>query len=292
MRGRVCVVTGANRGIGRAAALGLARRGASVVMLARDAERGARAREEVARESGNADVSLVVCDLGSLASVRNAAGEIAARWSAVHVLVNNAGVNLARRALSVDGYEVTLAVNYLGPFLLTNLLLPLLEAGAPSRVVNVTSAFERLGRIRWDDLQSSRRYFGVRAYAQSKLAMTMFTYELAERLAGHGVTVNCVHPGLVATDLMRDLPRWMRRVYEPFLKTPEAGARGLVWLASAKEVEDVSGRYFVETQERRSSRRSYDAERRGRLWGVSEELTAAREAAGDAGRERGESRGA
>ncbi|HVE77554.1 MAG TPA: SDR family NAD(P)-dependent oxidoreductase, partial [Gemmatimonadaceae bacterium] len=195
------------------------------------------------------------------------------RHGVVHVLVNNAGVNLVRRSVSADGFEMTLAVNHLAPFLLTKLLLPTLQAGAPSRIVNVTSALERLGRIRWDDLQSQRRYFGVRAYTQSKLATVMFTYELAERLAGTGVTANCVHPGLVATDLMRDLPRWMRAAYEPFLLTPEAGARGVVWLASAPEVAGVSGRYFSGRREKRSSRRSYDAEARRRLWAVSRELT-------------------
>lgn len=266
-------MTGANRGIGRATALGLARMGARVVMLARDAERGTRAREEVWRESGSAEVSLVVCDLASLASVRRAAAEIAARHAALHVLVNNAGVNLARRAVSADGYEMTFAVNHLGPFLLTSLLLPLLRAGAPSRIVNVTSSFERWGRIRWDDLQSSRRYFGIRAYTQSKLATVMFTYELAERLTGTGVTANCVHPGLVATDLMRDLPRWMRAVYEPFLKSPEVGARGVVWLAAAPEVAGVTGRYFAGGRERPSSRRSYDVEEQRRLWRASEEMT-------------------
>jgi NAD(P)-dependent dehydrogenase (short-subunit alcohol dehydrogenase family) len=275
MRGRVCVITGANRGIGRATALGLARRGATVVMLCRDPERGERAQDDVRRESGNPDVSLVVCDLASLASVRAAATVVAARHPAVHVLVNNAGVNVARRAESADGVELTFAVNHLGPFLLTNLLVPLLEAGAPSRVVNVTSTFERFGRIRFDDLQSARRYGAVRAYNQSKLATVLFTYELAERLAGTGVTANCVHPGLVATDLMRDWPRWLRALYEPFLLTPEHGARAVIHVATAPELEGVTGKYFHRARETRSSRRSYDVEARRRLWRVSEELTGA-----------------
>src|ERR671935_479990 len=194
MRGRVCLITGANRGIGRATALELARLGATVVLLCRDAERCARAREEVRRESGNDKVTTVALDLASLASVREAAAEVARRFAAVHVLVNNAGVNRVRRAVSADGFEMTFAVNHLGPFLLTNLLVPLLRAGAPARVVTVTSRFERWGRIHFDDLQLARRYGATRAYTQSKLANVLFTYELAERLRGSGVTANCVHP--------------------------------------------------------------------------------------------------
>ena len=274
MRGRVCLVTGANRGIGKATALGLARLGATVVLLCRDTARGARALDEVRRESGNDAVALVAIDLGSFRSIRAAADEIRSRYSAVHVLVNNAGVNLARRAVSEDGFEMTLAVNHLGPFLFTGLLLPLLRAGAPSRIVNVTSKFERLGRIDFDDLQTTRRYSAVRAYNRSKLANVLFTYELAERLQGTGITVNCVHPGLVATDLMRDWPRWMRSLWEPFLLTPERGARAVVYLASSPAVSGVTGRFFVgEGRPGRSSRRSHDVEARKRLWRVSEELT-------------------
>ncbi len=284
MCGRVCLVTGANRGIGKATALGLARLGATVVLLARDPERGLRACEDVRRESGNPNVSLVVVDLGSFASIRAAAAEIARRHAAVHVLVNNAGVNLTRRAVSADGIEMTFAVNHLAPFLLTNLLLPLLRAGAPSRIINVTSKFERAGRIDFDDLQATRRYSAFRAYAQSKLANVLFTYELAERLRGTGVTVNCLHPGLVATDLMRDYPRWLRALWERFLLTLEEGASTAVYLASSPAVSGVTGRYFERGgRERRTSRRSYDGATRERLWRVSAELTGIGEGIGRPG---------
>ena len=274
MRGRVCLVTGANRGIGKATAVGLARLGAAVVLLARDLERGSRACGDVRRASGNPNVSLVAVDLGSFASIRAAAAEIARRHAAVHVLVNNAGVNLTRRAVSADGLELTFAVNHLAPFLLTNLLLPLLRAGAPSRIINVTSRFERAGRIAFDDLQATRRYSAFRAYAQSKLANVLFTYELAERLRGTGITVNCLHPGLVATDLLRDYPAWMRSLWEWFLLTPEQGARTSIYLASSPEVSEVTGRYFERGgREKRTSRRSYDVAARKRLWRVSAELT-------------------
>jgi NAD(P)-dependent dehydrogenase (short-subunit alcohol dehydrogenase family) len=281
MRDKVCVITGANRGLGRATALALARAGASVVMLCRDGLRCEWARDEVARLSGSAHVSTVTCDLASLASVRAAAAEITRRYpTGVHVLVNNAGVNRTRRAVSADGFEMTLAVNHLGPFLLTNLLLPTLRAGALARVVTVTSRFERLGRVHFDDLQLEQGYGALRAYAQSKLANILFTYELAARLAGTGVTANCAHPGLVATDLMREWPRWMRRLWTPFLRTPDEAARTIAWLASAPGLEGVTGRYFepgrrggARPREARSSRRSYDAEARRRLWRVTEALT-------------------
>ncbi|HEX6533672.1 MAG TPA: SDR family oxidoreductase [Gemmatimonadaceae bacterium] len=280
LSGRVCLVTGATSGIGRATAIGLARLGGNVVLLCRDGARAERACDEVRRESegagagAGAGVSVVLVDLASFASIRAAAGEIARRFAAVHVLVNNAGVNLTRRAVSADGFEMTFAVNHLAPFLLTDLLLPLLRAGAPARIVNVTSKFERFGRIAFDDLQLARRYSATRAYNQSKLANVLFTYELARRLEGTGVTANCVHPGLVATRLMREWPAWMRALWGRFLLMPEKGAEGVVWLASTPAVEGVTGRYFErEGREARSSRRSYDGELRERLWRVSAEMT-------------------
>jgi NAD(P)-dependent dehydrogenase (short-subunit alcohol dehydrogenase family) len=285
MRNRVCLVTGANRGLGKATALGLARQGATVVMLGRDAHRIALATDDVRRASGNPDVSYLVADLGSLASVRKAADDVARRFTAIHVLVNNAGVNLARRVISPDGFEMTLVVNHLGPFLLTNLLLPLLRAGAPSRIVNVTSWFERFGGIDFDDIRGTRRpYRPLRAYYQSKLANVLFTYELAERLAGTGITVNCVDPGLAATDLLRDRiwwsPRWLQPLWRKLLLSPERGARAAIYGASAPELTEVTGRCFGrDTRPKRTSRRSHDATTSKRLWRVSAELTGLAEGA-------------
>ena len=270
---RVCLITGANRGLGLATSIGLARLGATVLMLCRDAGRGARALETVRRDSGNENVKLVVADLASLASIRRAAAEIAERHVALHVLVNNAGVNVARRRESVDGFELTFAVNHLAPFLLTNLLVPLLRVGAPARIVTVTSSFERLGRIHFENLQLSRRYSATRAYTQSKLANALHTYEIAERLQGTGVTANCVHPGLVATDLMRDFPDWLRLLWGKLLLTLENGARAIINLAVAPDLEAVSGQYFSRMRQARSSRRSHDIGLRKQLWRISAQMT-------------------
>ncbi len=273
MLGRVCLITGANRGLGKATSTSLARLGATVLMLCRDKARGELASETVRRESGNVEVELVVADLASLASIRRAAAQIAEQHTALHVLVNNAGVNVSRRRESVDGFELTFAVNHLAPFLLTNLLRPVLEAGAPSRIVNVTSSFERLGRMHFEDLQLTRGYSATRAYTQSKLANALHTYELAQRLQGTGVTANCVHPGLVATDLMRDLPAWMRSLWGKLLLTPEKGARAVIHLAAAPELVLLSGQYFNRMRKARSSRRSRDAGLRKQLWRVSARMT-------------------
>ncbi|MGQ0646919.1 MAG: SDR family NAD(P)-dependent oxidoreductase [Gemmatimonadaceae bacterium] len=279
MKGRVCVVTGANRGLGKATALGLAKRGATVVMLCRDARSGATASDEIKRDSGNESVSVIVADLASFDSIRRAAAEVGARHGVVHVLVNNAGVNPARRARSADGIEMIFAVNHLGPFLLTNLLLPLLHLGVSdsrdARVVTVTSEFERFGRVTFDDVQRERGYIGLLAYTQSKLANVLFTYELAARLAGSGVTATCVYPGLVATDLMRDRlwwrPRWLRTLWNRVLLAPEAGAAASLYAATAPELRGVTGQCIDRRGRRvRTSGRSHDRATRERLWRLSE----------------------
>jgi NAD(P)-dependent dehydrogenase (short-subunit alcohol dehydrogenase family) len=282
MRGRVCVITGANRGIGKATALGLAKRGARVVMLVRDARLGSIAREEIARASGNPHVSTVTADLASFSSIRATAASVAQRFPAVHVLVNNAGVNRPRRSLSVDGIELTFAVNHLAPFLLTHELFPLLRQGAAgggARIVTVTSMFERFGRVDFGDLQGTRRYIGLLAYTQSKLANVLFTVELASRLDGTGITANCADPGLVATDLLRDRlwwsPRWLRAIWSRALLTPDQGARATLFAATSPELASVSGE-CIDHHGRivPTSKRSRDVETRRRLWQVSEELTA------------------
>ena len=272
MEGKVCVVTGATAGIGKETALALAKMGATVVMVARDAAKSARTVDEIEKAAPTATVDVVLADFASLAAVREAAGEIGKRYRAVHVLVNNAGVANKHRTLSADGFELTFAVNHLAPFLFTRELLPLLRSGTPARIVTVASAAEAHGAIDFDDLQSEKRYRGFAVYGKSKLANVLFTYELASQLSGSGITANCLHPGTVATDMLRQLPWLVFTVISPFLLTPEQGAMTQVYLASSPHVEGVSGGYYVKGKAARSSPRSYDVGARKQLWEASEAM--------------------
>jgi NAD(P)-dependent dehydrogenase (short-subunit alcohol dehydrogenase family) len=210
MRGKICIVTGANSGIGKATALGLAEMGATVVMLCRDRGRGEAAQAEIRGEAGGDAVELMLADLSFQASVRDFVERFGRAYDRLHVLVNNAGVVAPRRTVTADGLELTFAVNYLAPFLLSNLLVGALKAGAPSRVVNVASSLHRRGKISFDDLQLEKDYNFARAGYQSKLALILFTYELARRLEGAAVTANCLHPGAVRTHIAEGLPWYVR----------------------------------------------------------------------------------
>lgn len=274
MTGKTCMVTGANAGIGRATALGLAKMGANVVMVCRSRERGEAAVMEIKRESGNNSVALLVADLSSLAAVRRLADEFKAKHPTLHVLMNNAGIIPRKRTVTEDGRETQFAVNHLAYFFLTNLLLDVLKASVPARIVNVTSQAHQGASIDFDDLQSERSYRPTRVYKWTKLANVLFTYELARRLKGTGVTVNCVHPGGVATNLLSDyLPRPLRFMTKIVGISPEKGARTPIYLASSPEVEGVTGKYFANQKEARSSKLSYDTALAARLWQVSARLT-------------------
>ena len=280
MQGKVCLVTGANSGIGKETALGLAQRGATVVLVCRSQERGDAALAEITQRSGNDSVSLLVADLSSQRQVRRVAAAFREQFDRLDVLVNNAALARRTRAVSEDGVELTLAVNHLAPFLLTNLLLDRLKASAPARVVTVSSAAHKDAEINFADLQSEQRYamLGFGAYSQSKLANVLFTYELARRLEGTGVTANCLHPGVVATGIFRDTPLWLRvglKIARPFILGSAQGADTVLYLATAPEVAEVSGRYFEQRQPVQSSPLSYDTEVARRLWEVSAALTTA-----------------
>lgn len=278
LRGKTCLVTGATNGIGRAAALALARMGAHLVLLGRDRQRCEATRAEVAAVSeGTAQVSVLIADLGVQADVRRAAAELLASGRALHVLLNNAGVVQMERSETRDGLETTFAVNHLGPFLLTNLLLARIQASAPARVVNVSSDAHKLGGpLDFDDLGAARRYSGMAVYGRSKLANLLFTRELARRLEGSGVTVNALHPGAVRTGLGQNndapLLKLVAGLFRPFFRTPEAGADTAVWLCSAPEVAGVSGRYFANRREREPHRHALDDMAARRLWDESAKL--------------------
>jgi NAD(P)-dependent dehydrogenase (short-subunit alcohol dehydrogenase family) len=275
MNGRVCVVTGATRGIGRATAEGLAQLGATTVLVARRREDGERVAREIAARA-SVTPALVSADLSSQASIRQAAAELARRYPRVHVLINNAGVIPARREVTVDGLEMQFAVNHLAYFLLTNLLLQELRAGAPSRIINVSSGAHDRARLQFDDLQAEREYQPRAVYSRSKLANVLFTYELARRLKGSGVTANCLSPGVVATGMLADymgVPRTGGASARSFGASPERGAQTSIYLATSPDVEGVTGKYFEKSRAIRSSQESYDEAAARRLWEVSERLT-------------------
>jgi NAD(P)-dependent dehydrogenase (short-subunit alcohol dehydrogenase family) len=271
LAGRTVVVTGATSGIGLETAIGLARLGAAVSLVARDPRRGELALEQV-RTASSTPPRLFLADFASLAEVRRLASELASAHPRIEVLVNNAGAIHMTRKETVDGFEMTLAVNHLAPFLLTNLLLPALKAGAPSRVVTVASEAHRSAQIRFDDLDSRRDYAGFAVYSRSKLANILFASELSHRLEGVDVTSNSLHPGVVATRFGQNDPGFFRLLVtlgRPFLTRSDKGARTSIHLAAAPELAKVSGRYFKNSREARPSKAALDLESQGRLWRVS-----------------------
>jgi len=278
--GKICLVTGASSGIGKETAAALAGMGARVVLACRDGTRGEAAVREISDRTGSEAVELMLADLSSQQQVRQLAGAFQSAHDRLHVLVNNAGTFEGVRSVTEDGLETTFAVNHLAPFLLTNLLLPALIANAPARIVTVSSTGHGYGTaIHFDDLQCERRYGAMRAYSQSKLANVLFTYELARRLEGTGVTATCLHPGGVNTKLMRyrgvagALVGAARVLGRPLLLSPAQGAETSVYLSSSLDVEGVTGAYFAKRRAVRSSKASYDESTMRRLWEVSAALT-------------------
>ena len=275
MQDKVCLITGATSGIGLVTGQALAQQGATVVLAGRDAARGADSVAQIKRATGSEAVDLLLADLSSQDGVVALAQAFQARYARLDVLVNNAGAIFTERQVSADGYEMTWALNHLGYFLLTDLLLDMLKDSAPSRIVNVASSAHRGGRIRFDDLQGERSYGGWRAYCQSKLANIMFTYELARRLDDTQVTANVLHPGFVATRFSHNNSGAMARLFrlsQVFAISVEKGAETMIYLAASPEVEGASGAYFVNKRQARSSSRSYDAEMAKALWQVSEAM--------------------
>jgi retinol dehydrogenase-14 len=276
MAGKTVVVTGGTGGIGRATAEGLARLGARVAITGRDIARAQAAAAQIAAATANPAVDAFAADLSAQAGVRRLARDVLDAYPRLDVLVNNVGGFWARRHLTADGLEYTFALNHLAPFLLTNLLLDQLTASAPARIVTVASGAQALGEIDFGDLQGERAYSGLRAYNQSKLANIMFTYELARRLAGTGVTATAAHPGVARTAFGTEDPTAMTRamtlIARPFMKTPAQAAATPVYLASSPEVEGVTGRYFANRRPKKSSKSSYDTAAAARLWQVSARL--------------------
>src|SRR5919109_2176165 len=275
MAGKTVLVTGASGGIGRATALGIAEMGALLAITGRDRERTEREAREI-RVAGGGRVEVFVGDLSIQSEVRLLAAEAWKNLPRIDVLVNNVGGYWNTRHVTADRLEHTFALDHLAPFLLTNLLLQRLKQSAPARVVTVSSNAQSLGRIDFDDLQSERSYSGARAYNQSKLANVLFTYELARRLRGTSVTANALHPGVVSTSFGAEDPgssqRFLIPVLRPFMRSPAQGAATSIHLASAPDLEGVTGQFFVNRKPKRSSERSYGEATAARLWQVSADL--------------------
>lgn len=280
LEGRIALVTGATSGIGQETAVGLASRGAQVVLVGRDRDRAEAARKDVTERSGNPHVDVLLADFASLQAVRGLAREFSERYPALHLLVNNAGVVMTERKLTSDGYETTLAVNHLAPFLLTHLLRERLIAGAPARIVNVASDAHRFvaAGFDFDDPMAERKFgfpsfiTGLRVYGYSKLANILFTAELARRTAGTGVTTNAVHPGGVSTRLGTNtgaLGKVIPLLLRPFFKTPAQGAETSLYVATDPGLAQTSGRYFADSREREPSNGARDLDSARRLWNLS-----------------------
>ena len=269
-------ITGASSGIGAAAAHQLAAQGHRVVLHARTGEKGEPVRQEIEAATGNEHLGLLTADFERQDEVRALAAAFKQQYDRLDVLVNNAGLYLSKRTETADGFETTWAVNHLAPFLLTNLLLDRLKASAPARIVNVASNAHTGGLINFDDLQMRERFNGLGAYAQSKLANILFTYELARRLDGTGVTAVAMHPGVVNTGIWErntGLLDYFLRGLSFLYKTPARSAPALVRLAVDPALEGVTGKYFDQAKEKKSAAASYDEAVAARLWQVSEEMT-------------------
>ena len=283
LEGKICMVTGATSGIGAVTARALAQKGARVIIVARNVNRCENTVAEIIQTTGNHAVEYMLADLSSQDEIHNLVRVYQDKYERLDVLVNNAGGFFMSRLESIDGIEMTFALNHLNYFLLTNLLIETIKASAPARIVNVSSAAHQNASIDFDDLQDKHNYSGWQAYGQSKLANILFTYELARRLEGTGVTVNALHPGFVATNFGANnagfLGTLVRRFMNLFSIDVETGAQTSIYLAASAEVEGVTGKYFVKQQAVASSEISYDQTTAKRLWEISEEMTGVRESA-------------
>ncbi len=276
MVGKIALVTGANSGTGLWTAIGLAKKGARVVMLCRNKKRGEEALIEVKKLSRNQEVDLMLCDLGSLESIRSFSKEFHEKYDRLDILVNNAGVTLPKREETKDGFELQFGINHLGHFLLTNLLLDVIRKSESGRIVVVSSGAHKAGKIHFKDLQLKKSFNMIKAYGQSKLANLLFAYELSHRLKDENITVNALHPGAVATDMgiNRDtgFGEFVTKKLKPFFQTPEEGSSTAVYLATAKEVEGITGKYYYKMKPIESSRESYSRSLQKKLWQISEVL--------------------
>ncbi len=268
MEDKIVLITGVTSGIGKETARALAGFGATVVFTTRDELVGENTKDELIESSNNKKIDFLNCDLASFDSIRNCCKEFKSKYNKLHVLINNAAVWDFKRRESKDGIENIFATNYLGPFLMTNLLLDVLKKSSPSRIINVTSGMH-YGTINFDDIEFKQKFSGTKAYRQSKLGLILFTRLLAKKLEGTGVVVNCVHPGMNKTNLGRDASGFSRAIFKLMGKDPKIGAETSIYLASSSDLENITGEYFAKKEIHKSSKESYDMNLAERLWDLS-----------------------
>jgi NAD(P)-dependent dehydrogenase (short-subunit alcohol dehydrogenase family) len=272
MKNKTCVITGANSGIGYETSLSLAKMGAKILMICRNKEKGEKAKSEIIKLAENSNVDLFIADFSSQKQIRELSKTLNESYEYFDVLINNAGAINTERFESEDNYELTFAVNHLGYFLFSNLLLPKLRNAPKARIVNVVSAVEKISTIFWNDLNLIKNFSGFKAYCQSKLANVIFTYTLANNLKDTNITVNCLHPGAVATNFSGNtngLFHILFKLGKPFLRSAIKGSETVVWLASSCDVEGISGKYFHNKKEIKSQSMTYNLEVQKRLWDLS-----------------------
>lgn len=271
LQDKTAIITGSTSGIGRVTAFAIAREGAQLVLPVRNIEKGEALKEEIKIETGNRSVEVMPCDLASMASVRQFAADFEKKYSKLHLLINNAGLWEAKRKESDDGIEMNFAVNHLAPFLMTNLLLDIIKKSAPARIISVASTAHKYGKMRFNDLEGKKKWGSMQSYAQSKLANILFTRRLARELEDSGVTANCLHPGVVNTQLFSKLPGFVQKISSLFMITDEKGAQTSIYLATSPEVEGITGEYFDKKKIAKTSAHARDMQVADMLWEASKE---------------------
>jgi NAD(P)-dependent dehydrogenase (short-subunit alcohol dehydrogenase family) len=276
IKNKICIVTGANTGIGKNTALGLASAGASVILVCRNLDRGEIAKNIIEEKTGNKSLYLYEADLSSQESIRELVAKIKANFDAIDVLINNASLLSRYDTFTEEGFEVQLAVNYLAYYLLTRLLLSQLKKGSPSRIINVASNAHFRAKLDLDYLVHHRSFSKPHIYSKTKLADILFTYELSRRIKSNKILVNALHPGVVATNMLADyfrIPRILKYILRLISLSPVDGAKTSLYLATSAEVVDITGKYFVNKQIRASSQQSYNQSVAKRLWDISAQFT-------------------
>jgi NAD(P)-dependent dehydrogenase (short-subunit alcohol dehydrogenase family) len=269
---KVCVITGSNSGIGKFTAIELAKLGFEIYMLVRDSQKSRDAYEEIKKESGSDLVQLLYIDLASLDSIKKSTDELMNKISKIDLLINNAGIFKRKEEQSSDGFELTIAVNYIAPFYLTKLLLPLVEKAENARIINLSSELYKSGKVYLNNRFSNTKFDGNKAYADSKLLVVCFTKTLAKRLMNTNVTVNALHPGVIGTDVFREYPKWFSTLLNLFITTPVKGAQPSIYIATSDELKEVTGQYFYKNKRKETALVANDNELAEKIWKKTEEL--------------------